>query len=226
MPDRQGLTGPDDAGGATTTDSTLQSFSSSSMSTRTANPHHQFFYLPKKLWSPRYESDFYSVTVTGHQVFDSPPPEAAASAAAISSSSVANPLHDVMSAGHHHHPAVYYQVTVHRARTTTAVWRRYSHFAWLKRQWKNRPPAMAADAHLSPMGHGQQQQQTQAALIATTPDASFPSPCPFFWWLLPDPHRGSFLEQRQGDLAAYLDEMLGSPGYPSHPATVAFLELQ
>jgi PX domain len=225
MPNRQGLTGPDNAGGATTTDA-LQSFPSS-VSTKGANPHHQFFYLPKKLWSPRYESDFYSVTVSGHQVFDSPPSEAAA-ASSDPAPSIANPLLDMMSAGHH--PAVYYQVTAHRSRTTTVVWRRYSHFAWLKRQWKKSPPALVVDAHRSPMGHEQQQQQQQqqhpqSALIAT-PDASFPSPCPFFWWVLPEPHREAFLKQRQDDLAAYLDEMLGSPGYPSHPATVAFLELQ
>jgi PX domain len=211
MSNRQGLFAHDDDAGAATAEDAL---APASMST-TAHAVHpdpaQFFYLPKKLWSPRYESDFYSVTVIGHQVFEAPPsPREAAS------SSSDPPFDSGGAASRHHHPAVYYQVTVHRARKASVVWRRYSQFVWLKRQWTKSPPSVPVDAN----------PEHQSAMLTPGPASSFPSPCPFFWWLLPEPQREAFLKQRQDELAEFLDRMLGSPGYPSHPATIAFLELR
>lgn len=210
MSNRPGLTGAPDDAGAPTTDALAPAAAH--------HPHPQYFYLPKKLWSPRYELDFYSVTITGHRVFESPPPSTTASSSdpAFASSSAVNPMFDITGSGSRHHPAVYYEVTVHRARKTSVVWRRYSHFVWLKRQWAKSPPSsLAIDAH---------HEHPQSAIAAPAP--TFPSPCPFFWWLLPHEHREAFLQQRQHELTEYLDQMLGSPGYPSHPATVAFLELR
>jgi PX domain len=218
MSNRQGLTaGRDDAASSATAEDALAETSMSAAGAHAVHHPAQFFYLPKKLWSPRYESDFYSVTITGHQVFEAPPPsEAASSSDPASSSSTANPPFDISSGASRHHPALYYQVTVHRARKASVVWRRYSQFVWLKRQWTKSPPSVSVD-------DANPEHQSASPSFLSSP---FPSPCPFFWWLLPEPHREAFLKQRQDELAEYLDRTLGSPGYPSHPATIAFLELR
>ena len=74
-----------------------------------------WMYLPKDVWSPRYDTNFYSVKVEGFGRKQSlvPGPNVG---------------------GNSNLPACYYKINVYRGHETKTVWRRYSQFKWLHQQ--------------------------------------------------------------------------------------------
>jgi hypothetical protein len=98
-------------------------------------------------------------------------------------------------------PAYYYILGVYREHEKKTIARRYSHFRWLYEQIRLFPPMDAQDP--------------QAAPIHMPPGS-----CPFQW------QNEAFAKNRQEELAEFLDDVLQRPGYASHPAVLAFLELE
>jgi hypothetical protein len=193
----------------------------------TSSQASPLFFLPKKLWSPRYESSFYSVTieacgtVTGTEADDGLDRAAALLA----------PPAPVR--GNTRLPAVYYQVTVHREHSKKVVWRRYSHFVWLYGEWVADPlPRDPPDpSALRNDSNGRTPCRSVQGGVSLPPPPSLPSgSCSLFWWALPKHMKASFAEQRRADLDMWLQDALcladpAGHSYASHPATIAFLEL-
>lgn len=149
-------------------------------------------YLPKKMWSPRYEDSFYTVRVDGFYRYESSPAEAM-------------PSSDKRIGGHSHHPAYYYKVILNRSHATQQVWRRFSQFRWLLQQVKASPPVLR-DVNAAEYHQGQE------------PITLPPGTC---WPFQTD----ELAEKRVGLLGEFLDNLLSRPGYATHPAVLAFLEL-
>lgn len=108
--------------------------------------------------------------------------------------------------GHSHHPAFYYKVILNRSQTTKEMWRRFSQFQWLYRQVNASPPVLA-DANAA-------EHQAQAEPLKLPPGTC--------WWPVQSPQLAA---KRVELLGEFLDNLLSRPGYASHPAVVAFLEL-
>jgi hypothetical protein len=186
------------------------------------------FFLPKKLWSPRYEPSFYSVTIEACRTVDGADADRESGLAALLAAPA--PLR-----GNAGLPAVYYQVTVHRERGKKVVWRRYSHFSWLYREWAAHPLPPRQEpgvARSDSDGGGRAPRRAAREEPPLPPPPPLPSgPCSLLWWALPKRTRDSLAEKRRSDLEAWLQDALtlASPAghtYASHPATVAFLELR
>jgi hypothetical protein len=82
----------------------------------------KLMYLPKDVWSPRYDSTFFSITLAGKQLLNEPPERHQDLGGKTSS------------------PAYYYDVVVFRERAQKMVHRRYSEFKWLYDQVSKYPP--------------------------------------------------------------------------------------
>lgn len=102
--------------------------------------------------------------------------------------------------GHGHHPAFYYKVVVYRSNQTKVLWRRFSQFVWLYRQVKAKLPPPLPDA-------------PPAQALRLPPGTCWPF------------QSEGLAQERVELLSAFLDDLLGRPGYASHPAVVTFLEL-
>jgi hypothetical protein len=79
-------------------------------------------YLPKDVWSPRYDSTFFSIKLAGKELLTEPPEG-----------------HQDLG-GKTSFPAYYYDVVVFQERTQKSVHRRYSEFKWLYDQVSKHPP--------------------------------------------------------------------------------------
>lgn len=156
--------------------------------TTTNNPPPRFLYLDEKQWSPRFEETVYTVRVESFQRFEKAPEEGLPS--------------DV--GGNSHHPCFYYKVVLRRARTTKAIWRRFSHFQWLYHKVRVAPPT-SVNRDNDP--------------ASNVPPITLP---PGTCWPFQSEKLG---EKRVELLTAFLDDMLSREGYASHPAVVTFLEL-
>jgi PX domain len=97
-------------------------------------------------------------------------------------------------------PAYYYIVVVYREHTKRPLFRRYSHFKWLLEQLSAHPPAEV--------------QPPDPKRIHLPPGT-----CPFQW------QNDTFAQNRMEELEEFLSDVLARPGYASHPAVAAFLEL-
>jgi hypothetical protein len=83
-------------------------------------------YLAKEHWSPRYDSTFFTMQVTGKELLSSPPPAP-----------------DAID-GKDSHPSVYFQVHVFSEQKEHACLRRYSQFKWLHQTLISSPPPEAS----------------------------------------------------------------------------------
>jgi hypothetical protein len=80
-------------------------------------------YLPKDVWSRRYDSTFYTFKFEGKQLLSEPPEG-----------------HKNIGGGETNKNAWYYDVVVFREHAKTTVQRRYSEFKWLYDQVLKNPP--------------------------------------------------------------------------------------
>lgn len=142
-------------------------------------------YLPSDYWSPRYDSTFFTVQLTGKQRLHELP-------------SVPATLQ-----GKERLPAWYYQVQVRREHQSRTLLRRYSHFATWLEQLSAQPPPMTEETATANVG----------------PLRLPPGTCPWQW------QDEAFAQNRMEQLQAFVEDVLGRPGYASHPATLAFFEL-
>lgn len=97
-------------------------------------------------------------------------------------------------------PAYYYCVVVYCEHNKRILLRRYSHFKWLFEAIQENPPT--------------EPQLPGAAMIKLPPGT-----CPF------QRQDEDFAKIRMEELSDFLQELLARPGYASHAAVVAFLEL-
>ena len=104
--------------------------------------------------------------------------------------------------GHAHHPAFYYKVVLQRGSTRREMWRRFSQFAWLYHNVKASPPPPVDGA------------PPEAEPLRLPPKTCWPF------------QSQELAAQRVQLLSSFLDDLLGRPGYASHPAVLAFLEIQ
>lgn len=82
-------------------------------------------FLPESKWSPRYETQFYTIRMNAYELLDKPAP----------SSNDTNTFgNDECSLCNHNqkHPAVYYKIEVLRGNTQHTCLRRYSQFLYLR----------------------------------------------------------------------------------------------
>ena len=102
--------------------------------------------------------------------------------------------------------AYYYRVTVYREREKTSFLRRYSQFHWLYDQISAKPPTITNEQRENSPG---------------TPIRMPAKSCPFI-----QRQDENFARNRQELLSQFLEDILGRPGYASHEAVCAFLELK
>ena len=184
----------------------------SSSSFVVSNLRHLMF-LPKDQWSPRYEETFYSVKLEGFEKLTVKPPPTTTCTTATATSTANATIH--LPPGNASFPAYYYRVTIYRGHQTNTVLRRYSQFKWLYDELRLARPS-------------QQQQSTVAATATTAIHTTFPvmppGTCPW------DRPNDAFAACRHDELAdlltALLELQLPGTNNASHPAVVAFLELQ
>ena len=101
-----------------------------------------------------------------------------------------------------HDIVFYYKVVVNRGQEQQELWRRFSQFQWLYRTVKASPPP-----------------PVDGAPPETEPLRLPPGTCwPF--------QSEELAANRVQLLSSFLDDMLSRPGYASHPAVLAFLEIQ
>jgi hypothetical protein len=108
-------------------------------------------YLPKDFWSPRYDSNFYTLALEGKQYVESDLPVAPAAVGGKKSL-----------------PAYYYEIVVYREHDRKRVLRRYSQFKWLHEQILAHPP---------PPGETAAAEETVEGPFPRFP----PGSCPFQW---------------------------------------------
>jgi hypothetical protein len=102
-------------------------------------------------------------------------------------------------------PAYYFTFSVYRAHEKKNIQRRYSQFRWLYQELISNPPitTTAQDHNIR------------------SPESPIRLPsAPLFQW-----QDEKFAQRRLEQLAHFLEDMLGRPGYANHPAVLAFLEL-
>lgn len=97
-------------------------------------------------------------------------------------------------------PAYYYEVVVYREHSKKSLLRRYSQFKWLYDQLKAHPPS-------------------DEQLPSARPIQMPPGTCLF------QRQDDAFAQNRLEQLNEFIDDVLGRPGYASHEATLAFLQL-
>lgn len=171
---------------------------------------HHLLYLPRAMWSPRYDQSFYTFQIESCKYWkrkeDMPTRSTATEASAVA----------VSVGGKTNFPAWYYQIVIYRAREQYSVWRRYSQFRWLYQELRNHPPAYHPPHPLSPdlsSSSGEYKEEIEGDLL-------FPSSgCP---WI---PQTDHFAQTRREQLEHFLDNALSRPGYGHHPAVQQFLEL-
>jgi hypothetical protein len=142
----------------------------------------KLMYLPKDVWSPRYDSTFFTIELAGKQLLSEPPEG-----------------HQDLG-GKANFPAYYYDVIVFREHTKKSLQRRYSDFKWLYDQVSKYPPT--------------DEQAPNAEPIRMPPGT-----CPF------QRQNDAFAQNRLEALFEFMGDLLGRPGYASHPAVVRFLDL-
>jgi hypothetical protein len=84
-------------------------------------------YLPKDVWSPRYDSTFFTIKLEGKQLLSEPPeghPDLGGKAT---------------------FPAYYYNVVIFQEHNKKSLQRRYSEFKWLYDQVSKSPPPTTAE---------------------------------------------------------------------------------
>jgi hypothetical protein len=79
-------------------------------------------YLPKDVWSPRYDSTFFTIKLVGKQLLSEPPEG-----------------HQDLG-GRVTFPAYFYEIVVFQEHTKKSLQRRYSEFKWLYDQVSKSPP--------------------------------------------------------------------------------------
>jgi len=163
-------------------------------------------YLPKDLWSPRYDGNFFTVKVEGKQKITS---ESELPSANETSSNNA-----ILIGGKTNLPAYYYQVIVYREHEKRTLLRRYSQFKWLYEQLVADPPPLPASMS------DEDQVAAVAAMAAKGRISMPPGTCSLF-----QRQDDAFAQNRVEQLDSFLQDVLGRPGYASHPACRAFLEL-
>jgi hypothetical protein len=82
-------------------------------------------YLAREHWSPRYDSTFFTIQITGAEKLTRPP-------------SIPQGM-----SGKANHPAFYFQVEVFSEQKKHVCLRRYSHFKWLHEVLHTSPPSEA-----------------------------------------------------------------------------------
>lgn len=160
-------------------------------------------YLPQDLWSPRYDTTFYTVQIEGferiHVVGDAkqkPPPPSP-------------PF------GNTHWPASVYTVVVYRGggAPRTVLRRRYSQFVWLSQRLATTTEGIRLPPPLVKGG--------DCCLFGPS---SWHSGC--CGWPFHHDDQDAVAERRRHELADYLAAVLEQPALARHDAVQQFLELE
>lgn len=181
---------------------------------RKQEDHHEqhLLYLPRAMWSPRYDQSFYTLQIQGCK-YCQRKEDLPTSTTMMTNKTTTESA--IVVGGKTHFPAWYYHIVVYRAREKYSVWRRYSQFRWLYQELKNHPPSYHPPPHPPPdqSSAGEYKEEIDGDLL-------FPSSgCP---WM---PQTDHFAETRRDQLERFLDHVLSRRGYGHHPAVQQFLEL-
>jgi hypothetical protein len=152
-------------------------------------------YLAADVWSPRYESRFFTVKLEGYERRLTRSDDDGHSTT-TTGGTTADSRALLSVKGNSSFPAYYYQVVVCSGSMRRVVPRRYSHFKWLATQLLQSDP------------------NHDDAILSLPPGT-----CPW------QPQDDKFASRRMRDLARFLDEILQKPSNANHEAVVAFLEL-
>ena len=103
-----------------------------------ASQENELMYLSLESWSPRFDSNFYTIKMDQKEFLQSAPAE--------DSDSV-----DAPPPGKHQHPAYYYRIDVFRERHQHSVVRRFSQFRWLYDQIAGYSPPQTQEEGMPPL---------------------------------------------------------------------------
>jgi hypothetical protein len=162
-------------------------------------------YLPDKDWSPRFGTEFFTFSLTSRSILEVPPD--------CDSNDHTNAQYQRQ---RHSSAAVYFHVLVKCAKSEKLCLRRFSQFRTLYDEVLRSPPAAAALAHQSKSAS----KNITTSTYELIQNLHFPPKTCFFTHA-----DDEFLDVRQEELGAFLDELLKIPNCSTHPAVQHFLEL-
>lgn len=197
--------------------------------------NNDLMYLPKDLWSPRYDSNFFTI-----QIIDKLKVESKATMPALPAGSGGDADADAgagalgsnssMVGGNTNFPAYYYQIILYRSHTQKSIYRRYSQFQWLyKELMKNPPPPPLEETHHDDNVVVLDEEPIRFPPSLSSADADScrsPSCAIMFFRQFSFLQNDTFAQYRMVQLQTFLDNVLGrGPQYSSHPAVKQFLHL-
>mmetsp|Transcript_29639 Transcript_29639/g.86310 ORF Transcript_29639/g.86310 Transcript_29639/m.86310 type:complete len:209 (-) Transcript_29639:171-797(-) len=179
------------------------------------------FYLKPEDWSPRFDSTFYTVKLTAHEICaGEQPPSSTSDKNRAAISSRAHRRRSI--GGSSSYPAVYYCLQIKCGHRTQKVWRRYSQFRSLCHHAASSPPPPSSDPREV------EAERKKGSLWSTFPPRQVAGgPCLVIPCITSrdDWKDEEFIEQRQEELGRFLSNLLSRRGYCSHPIVVDFLEM-
>jgi PX domain len=200
--------------------------------------NQDLMYLPRSLWSPRYESNFFTIQIkkkrkvmtivddnvvsndndnnntTGSNNSNNDDTTMVLNDDSILFSSQLLKVNDTV-IGKSTLPAYYYEIILYQQHSKRIIYRRYSQFQWLHNQLttnNNTSKERIQNIPNLPTGSesSSSQQQQQCFFLSTITLFG---------------QNDEFAQNRLIQLSNYLCDVLSLPGYANHPAMVTFLEL-